>query len=242
MLTPETAPSLTASSSTVQAIRLDRARQAAPQVFETLREMIISLTLAPGAVLSRASLMEQFGLSQTPIRDALLKLAEEKLVDIFPQHATVVSAIDLRLAHQAHFLRRSVELEVVRALALSADKGFVAPLRAVLAEQQARAAAHDLKGFAAADQSFHRQMCDVAGMPDLWTLIRSRSGHIDRLRQLHLPVPGKIEAILRDHHRILEAIAAGAAGAAQDAVRDHLSGTLMQVEEIKSRFPHYVQD
>jgi DNA-binding GntR family transcriptional regulator len=112
-----------------EAIQLDRGRQAAPQVFETLREMIISLALTPGAVLSRANLLEQFGLSQTPIRDALLRLAEEKLVDIFPQHATVVSAIDLRLAYQAQFLRRAVELEVVRTLALSEDKSFVAPLR-----------------------------------------------------------------------------------------------------------------
>jgi DNA-binding GntR family transcriptional regulator len=225
-----------------EAIQLDRGRQAAPQVFETLREMIISLTLTPGAVLSRASLMEQFGLSQTPIRDALLRLADEKLVDIFPQHATVVSAIDLRLAYQAQFLRRSVELEVARTLALSEDKSFVAPLRQTLNEQQRRLKAHDLRGFSGADQSFHRQMSEMAGAPDLWALIRSRSGHIDRLRQLHLPAPGKAEAIIRDHTRILDAIEAGEADAAQDAVREHLSGTLAQVAEIKRRFPHYIKE
>jgi DNA-binding GntR family transcriptional regulator len=225
-----------------QVVHLDRGRQAAPQVFETLREMIISLALAPGAVLSRASLMEQFGVSQTPIRDALLRLAEEKLVDIFPQHATVVSAIDLRLAYQAQFLRRAVELEVVRTLAQSEDKGFVGRLRTTLHDQQSRLQAHDLQGFAANDHAFHRQMSEAAGAPDLWALVRSRSGHIDRLRQLHLPVPGKAEAIMRDHNRILEAIAAGQAEAAQEAVREHLSGTLMQVGEIQSRYPHYIKE
>lgn len=225
-----------------QPIRLDRGRQAAPQVFETLRERIISLALEPGAVLSRAELMEQFGLSQTPIRDALLRLSEEKLVDIFPQHATVVSAIDLRLAFQAHFLRRSVELEVARTLSLSDDKWFVPGLRAILAEQQSRLAVHDLKRFAAADQAFHRQMCETAGAPDLWALIRSQSGHIDRLRQLHLPVPGKAEAIIRDHTNILDAIAAGQPELAQEAVRTHLSGTLMHIADIKARFPHYVKE
>lgn len=232
----------TGQSPIAQSIRLDRGRQAAPQVFETLREMIIAMTLVPGTVLSRTALMEQFGLSQTPIRDALLKLAEEGLVDIFPQHATVVSAIDLRLAFQAHFLRRSVELEVAHSLALTEDKWFVAKLRAILAEQQLRLTAQDIKGFAATDQAFHRQMYEAAGAPDLWSLIRSRSGHLDRLRQLHLPVPGKMEAIIRDHTRILDAVAAGQPEAAQEAVRQHLSGTLMQIAEIKSRFPHYVKE
>src|SRR3954470_23891476 len=88
--------------------RLDRSRLAAAQVFELLRERIISLELSPGTVLSRAALAEEFRLSSTPIRDALMKLEEEKLVEVFPQHATIVSPIDLTLARQAQFLRRSV--------------------------------------------------------------------------------------------------------------------------------------
>ncbi len=97
--------------------RLDRDRQAAPQVFERLREMIVSLKLPPGSALSRAALAAQFGVSSTPIRDALMRLEEEGLVDVFPQHATVVSRIDVRLAQQAHFLRQALELEIVKALA-----------------------------------------------------------------------------------------------------------------------------
>jgi DNA-binding GntR family transcriptional regulator len=61
--------------------RLDRDRQAAPQVFERLRGMIISLGLPPGSALSRAELATQFGVSSTPIRDALMRLEEEGLVD-----------------------------------------------------------------------------------------------------------------------------------------------------------------
>src|ERR1700755_2956052 len=93
---------------------LDRDRQAAPQVFERLRGMIISLELPPGSPLSRAALAGQFGVSSTPIRDALMRLEEEGLVDVFPQYATVVSRVDVRLAQQAHFLRQAVELEIVR--------------------------------------------------------------------------------------------------------------------------------
>src|SRR6476620_9060668 len=98
--------------------RLDRDRQAAPQVFERLRGMIISLELPPGSPLSRAALAEQFGVSSTPIRDALMRLEEEGLVEVFPQYATVVGRIDIALAQQAHFLRQALELEIVKALAL----------------------------------------------------------------------------------------------------------------------------
>src|SRR5947207_10247095 len=81
--------------------RLDRDRQAAPQVFERLRGMIITLALPPGSALSRAELAAQFGVSSTPIRDALMRLEEEGLVDVFPQYATVVSRVGVRSGQQA---------------------------------------------------------------------------------------------------------------------------------------------
>ena len=110
---------------------LDRDRQAAPQVFERLRGMIISLELPPGSPLSRAALAGQFGVSSTPIRDALMRLEEEGLVDVFPQYATVVSRVDVRLAQQAHFLRQAIELEIVRALAIQQDETLAAELGAL---------------------------------------------------------------------------------------------------------------
>jgi DNA-binding GntR family transcriptional regulator len=72
-------------------IRLDRTRLAAPQVLEKLREAILSLELAPGTVLVRQELADRFGVSQTPVREALLRLSEEALVDVFPQHAKHIS-------------------------------------------------------------------------------------------------------------------------------------------------------
>lgn len=222
--------------------RLEKSRHAAPQVFEYLREQIMSLALAPGTVLSRADLVDQFGVSQTPIRDALMRLAEEGLVDIYPQHATVVCAINIALAKQAHFLRRSVELEVVHTLASLADDSraaLVARLEAVLARQTAMLGLADYMEFSAQDQRFHREMYEAADVPDLWPLIRRQSGHLDRLRRLHLPIAGKAEAILSDHRAILDAIAAGAPARAQDMLRSHLSGTLANIDEIRSRYPAY---
>jgi DNA-binding GntR family transcriptional regulator len=220
--------------------RLDRSRHAAPQVFETLRALIIGLEMTPGTVLSRADLAARFGISQTPVRDALIRLGEEGLVDIFPQHATVVSRIDVSAARQVHFLRRSIELEVVRTLALEAEPTLVGRLRGLVAAQAALADTTDYTQFVEADRAFHRAMYDAAGVPELWHLTRRMSGHIDRLRMLHLPASGKTRAVVRDHTRIVDAIERHDTAQAQERLREHLSGTLGRVEEICRKYPEYI--
>jgi DNA-binding GntR family transcriptional regulator len=222
--------------------RLDRARQAAPQVFERLRNAIIALELPPGAPLSRAELAGQFGVSSTPVRDALMRLEEEGLVDVFPQHATVVSQIDVGRAQQAHFLRQALELEIVRLLAAKLDQSLIIRLDHAIALQQQFAKAGDFEAFMAADNDFHAQLYAAAGKQDLWTLVRSRSGHIDRLRRLHLPSPGKAQNIVRHHRLITRAIEAGDADAAQRHLRTHLSGTLSELATIRSHHPEYLTD
>ena len=226
-------------TSTSRLLSFDRSRHAAPQVFERLRDMILSLELAPGTLLSRAELAAQFGLSQTPIRDALIKLGEEGLVDIFPQHATVVSRIDAAAATQAQFLRRSIEAEVVRTLAGHAGVALIDQLRAQIDVQAALMGSAAYLEFIAADRAFHRLMYVAAGVPDLFDLVRQRSGHVDRLRMLNLPSVGKQRAIVRDHRRIVDAIASGDVQAAQASLREHLSGTLGQIDAIRSAHPDY---
>jgi len=220
--------------------RLDRTRLAAPQVLEKLREAILSLELAPGAVLARQELAERFGVSQTPVREALLRLHEEGLVDVFPQHATLVSRVDVAAARQAHFLRRSLELELTHQLALAPPDGLVERMKSTIAQQAALAKTQRYGEFVEADRAFHRQMYEAGGVPGLWELVSKASGHVDRLRRLHLPTAGKAESILRDHRAIVRGIEARDPAAAQAALRQHLSGTLSAVDEICRQYPDYV--
>jgi len=219
------------------AFRLDRSRNATSQVFEHLRELIVSLAVAPGTVLPRPQLCDYFGLSQAPIREALLRLEEERLVDIFPQHQTRVRGIDLASARQAHFLRLSVELEMVHALAQQPDPALERILLALVARQHACLAGDDLAGFTSLDIEFHRRMYEAAALPDLWSMMRSASGNLDRLRRMHLPLSRKAESILEQHTRIARCIGAGDAVGAQAIVRVHLSGTLNALDALRERYP-----
>jgi DNA-binding GntR family transcriptional regulator len=209
------------------------------QIQDALRARILSLELEPGTSLSRSEIADYYGVSQTPVRDAMMKLEEEGLLVIFPQSKTEVSRIDVAQARQTQFLRLSLEIEITKRLAGGAGDGQVGPAAAILARQRAAWEAGDLAHFGDLDRAFHNALFEAVGVGSLWQLITERSGHIDRLRKLNLPDPGKAPEVLDYHARILDAIAAGREDAVEDLVRGHLTGTLAQVEQIMSRHPGY---
>jgi DNA-binding GntR family transcriptional regulator len=221
--------------------QLDRSRQVALQVHEILRERILKVELVPGTILSRASLQLEFGVSQTPVRDALMRLQEEGIVDVYPQYATVVAKIDIDHARQAQFLRLSIELEAVRRLTEAAPAGTAAELGEILARQKAVATPETYDTFDGIDREFHRKLYERSGILQLWANVRRQSVHLDRLRRLNLPMPGKMQMVIADHEAIVEAVASGKPESAAAALKKHLSGTLSIIDVISAEFPDYIR-
>lgn len=219
---------------------LDRTRQIAPQIVEYLREKILELELAPGTPLSRLELQKQFGLSQTPVRDALMRLEEEGLVTVYPQYATLVSKIDINLARQSHFMRRAVEQEIVYELASKPDRRFIDRLVGANAQLKMLVSSDEYGDFLRHDRAFHYILYEEAGLVDVWPVVRRHSGHIDRLRRLNLPNVGK-GRVVDNHDAIIEGLAAGDPQRAEQAMKMHLSGTLSMVDSIVERYPDFVQ-
>jgi GntR family transcriptional regulator, rspAB operon transcriptional repressor len=220
--------------------RLDRMRNASVQVFDHLRERIISLDLKPGAQLQRDELAAYFDLSSTPVRDALTRLGEEGLVDIVPKQSTAVRAIDVDSARQAHFLRLSLELEIVHILAHASNRQLVTSLENIVSQQALALSHRDFATFAQAGQTFHRQMFAAAQAETLWHWMRRQSGQLDRLRRLHLPIKEQAANILADHAGIVAAIADGDPGQAQRTIRVHLSGIFTQLDAIRAQHPDWL--
>ena len=206
---------------------------------ETLRNDILSLRYKPGEALSRQALQTRFGLSSTPVRDALSRLAEEHLVEIYPQSGTIVTPIDLSLARQAQFLRRSLEMELLRTLGQTRPPQLIAQLRTLIQHQIAFAGLGAVEEFAGMDRNFHCAFYEAANTEDLWHMLRARSGHIDRLRRLHLPVEGKMLEIIKAHTDIVDALEAGDIPASQAALLHHLSRSLDFVPKLRADYPDY---
>lgn len=212
---------------------------AATQVYDRLRTEIVSLRMAPGALVNRLKLQRQFGLSSTPVRDALMRLGEEGLVEIVAQSATRVSLIDIDKARQAQFLRRALEQEVVETVCASADRTVAQELKGLVQQQADAAEREDLSRFDDLDRDFHRSLFDAAGMVELFHLVRRQSGHIDRIRRMHLPHAGKMQEVIRDHGKIVKALVAGDASAARLTMRDHLSRSLAYSPKLREQNPGY---
>ncbi|MDR6667804.1 GntR family transcriptional regulator [Rhizobium sp. 1399] len=227
--------------SVMRGSQLDRSRQVALQVHEILRERILKVELVPGTILSRASLQLEFGVSQTPVRDALMRLQEEGIVDVYPQYATVVAKIDIDHARQAQFLRLSIELEAVRRLTEAAPAETAAELGEILARQKAVATPETYDTFDGIDREFHRKLYERSGILQLWANVRRQSVHLDRLRRLNLPMPGKMQMVIADHEAIVEAVASGKPESAAAALKKHLSGTLSIIDVISAEFPDYIR-
>jgi DNA-binding GntR family transcriptional regulator len=198
------------------------------------------MSLPPTTVLSRISLQSEFNVSQTPVRDALIRLEEEGLVEVYPQYATVVARIDIGNAIEAHFLRLSIELEAIRRLTTEFPEETAAALRHVLVRQEHVISPETYDLFDGLDKDFHRILFERVGILGLWATVRRQSVHLDRLRMLNLPMPGKQQQVITDHHAIVDAVQSGDVEQAVAALRKHLSGTLSIIDLICEKYPDYV--
>lgn len=208
-------------------------------IVEDLRRRILSLELAPGDILSRAELASRYGISSTPLRDALLRLRDEGLVTIMPQSRTQVTRIDLDHARQIHVLRSTVEAEVAGRLATAPPEGLVAQLKTLIEMQEGEARRSDMGAFARLDLAFHEVLLHAAELDAVHRVIRRESIHIDRLRALHLMQPEKAQQILEDHRSIAAGIAAADPGAAAAAIKRHLSQSILLGKQLTHQRPEF---
>ncbi|WP_417718997.1 GntR family transcriptional regulator [Salipiger sp.] len=216
---------------------------AAARTLDALRRRIISLDLPPDTVLSRSELAREYDVSQTPVRDALQRLEAEGLVEIFPQSRTVVTRIDADKIAEAVFLRRAIEVEVMRQLAPVIDDALLSRLRTIVEMQ--RALAHkreELGTFHELDETFHQTMIAAVGFPGLHRLIRSRSGHLNRVRRLNMWDDTKIGRIIDDHTGVIAGLETRDPDKAEAAIRKHLGQTIATLDTLRAQHGAYFKD
>lgn len=219
------------------------AQRASRTVYEDVRERIVTMALPPSTTIDRLELCSRHGVSQSPVREALQDLEREGLVVAYPQSRTLVTRIDVNRLRNEQFLRIAVECEIVRTLAEGDGGETLAGASALLAEQDALIGnVARIDKFRRLDDAFHRTLFEGAGQLELYEHIRSRSGHMARLRTLDLPSEGKMRAVVDDHRRIVNAITDGDAIAAADAMRLHLSGTIDRLMVLSTQHPDLFDD
>ena len=228
-------------------MRIDRLRSTAAgpasrQVYRALRDAIIAATLAPGQRISENELAERLAVSRTPVREALIRLRDERFVQIVPQLGTYVTRISATAVADAQFIRESLECAAVRLAAARAEAGDIAALRG-LVRRQAEVSQHgDYERFALLDDEFHAALCELAGHSVAWEVAERVKGHLNRVRRLSLPQPHYLEEMVSEHGQVLEALAQGDPDAAEAALRHHLRMVLSALPAIREQHPDYFED
>ncbi|MBI1395222.1 MAG: FCD domain-containing protein [Betaproteobacteria bacterium] len=117
------------------------------QAHRRLEEMIVTVELEPGSVVSEAMLSSRLGIGTTPVREALQRLAREYLVQIFPRRGVVVTAIDVRQQLQVLEVRRELERLIVRAATKRAGAAERAAIADLADRMEASAGQQDPRAF-----------------------------------------------------------------------------------------------
>lgn len=215
--------------------RSNRQRTSRHTVYKTLRRKVLTLELPPGAALSENELAASLGVSRTPVRESLILLSEEGLVQVFPQVGSFVSRVDPAKVADAQFLREAVELASLGDLPAELDPELVSELRDNLAEQQRPGLG--LEEFFELDEAFHQAILRLSGHGNAWATVVSAKGHLDRARRLGLYDTASPEGFAAQHVEILDAVLGGDVSLARAAMRTHLRAVFDDVERIRARSP-----
>lgn len=207
------------------------------QLYAALRAAIIDNALSPGTRISEADVAQQYGVSRQPVREAFITLANEGLLEVRPQRGTFVAKISLQAVMDARFVREAVEADIVKLLAQSPDVALVKELRIQL-DRQEELIGGSARDFMDADEIFHRTLAEGADKGKAWRVVVEMKAQMDRVRflsSMHFPVA----RLIAQHREVVEAIATGNAERAEQFMRQHLQGILIDLPVIKQERPEY---
>lgn len=212
---------------------------ASDQVYVALREGIVTAELAPGRKLSENELAERLGVSRTPVREALIRLRDERLVAIVPQLGTFVTLISEDGVADAAFVREALECAAARLAAHRATADGLTDLQANLHAQERAHEDGDADAFDRLDDELHHRIAELSGHEIAWALARRANGHLDRVRRLSLPEPGYLAEMISEHRGLIAAIADGDADTAEDRMRHHLRMVLGSLPALQVAHPEF---
>lgn len=201
-------------------------------LYAALLDGIVSLRHPPGARLSDVAVAAELGVSRTPAREAILRLADEGLVAVRPRAGTYVAPIDPQAVREAQFVRQALEVAALEAAMAAPGALDLDALAANVAGQRSAIEAGDVGRFGAYDNALHQALFDASGFPAAARVAASSRAHLDRVRKLN-ERPEAFPQLIDDHARLLERIAAGDLPGAIAALRAHLGRVLEVLERLE---------
>lgn len=202
--------------------------------YEQLREAILTTKLRPGTPISENELSAAIGVSRTPIREAIRRLAEERLVELTSQYGTTVSKIDVGRARQAVFVRQTIECAILEHRG-SLDEAQLAELEHQVLRHERVIEAGDAIAAARMDDEFHAELMEFCGCPEGTQATRAVSGDITRILFLSGANKNYFASVAHDHRRLIDTMRRGDYVAATTLLRNHIGGFAVDQEILRGQ-------
>src|SRR3954451_11333765 len=217
--------------------RVERPGSVGAQAFAALRHAVVTLRLKPGQSFSEQEVAQRLGVSRTPVREAVIRLAEAGLLEVLPQRGTFVRKISLKAVRDARFVREAIELAVLREAVGRLPASFFAAARALIVAQREAAAGDDLERFLGLDDVFHRSFADAVDLGHAWSVVEAQKTRMARVRFLSLAGASPVGPLIDEHETLLATAESGDPPASEAAMRAHLSEILSALEPLRQRYP-----
>lgn len=194
------------------------------EVAERLRQRIYAHDLAPGAWIDEQTLADQYGISRTPLREALKVLASEGLVTLKPRRGCYVTEISERDLDEIFTVLELLEGRCAREAAHKASKTELARLQEIHGQLENAAASDDVNSYFEANQAFHQAVQGIGDNRWLTNVIADLRKVIKLSRHQSLSSEGRLKQSLVEHRAILAAISAHQHELAEQRMREHILG------------------
>lgn len=206
------------------------------RVYRYLRRRIRELELPPGSRLKKNEIAIQCGVSRAPVSEAIARLADEGLVDVFPQNGSFVSPIRKEDIRESLLIRTGLEVEAIRCVTKDADEELLGQLDENLEAQEAALQDNDMVMLDDLDEAFHATIFSAVESPRAQRLLDEMRALLDRPRFHALPEDDRPKRTLDEHRRIVDAIRTGDPEFAGAAMRVHLTMVALAIERDLEQF------
>jgi DNA-binding GntR family transcriptional regulator len=189
-------------------------------------------------LISENRICRQIGVSRSPVRSAITRLVEDGLIEVFPQKGSLVAPIKLSAVRNNHFIRKALEIAVLRRASEAWTPELAARSRQILAGQAAALADEDLERFHELDEEFHRAFCSAADLRGVWSTIQIAKARVDRVHRLVSGV-GRLPLVITEHGDILDALDGGDRDRAEERLDYHLERAPAIMETLIGSYEKY---
>lgn len=193
-------------------------------VFETLKQEILDLRLKPGSVLSENDICQRFGVSRTPVRDALRRLEELGFVENVPYKGAYVTLLSLDNIKQMIYMRVAVETMVLRDFLEVQSPMVMEDIRHAIARQRAMISepGFEPEQFYRMDADMHSIWFTAVRRRKLWDMLQAQQLHYTRFRMLDFITETDFMRIIGEHEVIFELIMKKDEKGLEEALKEHL--------------------